>query len=124
MDESRTRITDTDHGYTDHGYTPLPPGWIGVIGEPRWAKPYGWCSHREKVIEVHVPVWIPWFLRPKFEDIIWTHEALHAWGNPGCSHPWCLGFEGPFWLEYLAMPLQLLAGLSFCDLCRSYRYPK
>lgn len=113
-------ILDDGAAMRDQGYMPLPPGWIGVIGEPRWAKPYGWCSRSQKVIEVHAPAWIPAFMRGYFERITWTHEALHAWGSRGCANVWCLGYEGATWKEYLAMPVQLLAGLRFCDVCRSY----
>lgn len=99
----------------------LPPGWVGIQGS-RWLKPYGWCDHDGMRIEVYAPKWIPpWFgLRTYFAQVIWNHEALHAWGNPGCGTWWCLGFEGRNWQEYLAMPVQLLAGLKFCDRCRGY----
>jgi hypothetical protein len=77
------------------------------------------------MIRVEPPKWIPtWFgLRDFFEVIIWNHEVLHAWGNPGCRRLWCLGYEGATWREYLAMPMQLLSGLRFCDGCMSY-YPE
>ena len=100
----------------------LPVGWTGVVSASRWRKPYGWCSHGEKLVTVIPPAWIPasWGIRYFFEKIIFNHEALHAWGSPGCSRPWCLGYEGKTWKEYLAMPLQLSAGLYFCDDCMAY----
>ena len=117
------------HSYTGYGpkvkeawameHLRLPEGWVGIHGRSSWQKPYGRCSRGEKLISVHPPKWIPpWCgLRGFFSEIIWSHEVLHAWGSPGCRHPFCLGYEGPKWTEYLAMPLQLLAGLYFCNDC-------
>jgi hypothetical protein len=123
----------------------LPPRWIGIVAPPRWWKPYGLCHWKTRMIEVYPVAWIPpWFgLRQFFSRLTWNHEALHAWGYPGCRSPWCLGYEAEskerraesetsflftlrsqlyalrFW-EYLAMPLQLLCGLHFCDYCLSW----
>lgn len=100
----------------------LPKGWVACFGKARWRKPYGWCARGAKRIDVHPPKWIPrvFGLRGWFTEVIYNHECLHAWGNPGCSSPWCLGYEGRTWQEYLAMPLQLAAGLRFCGTCKSY----
>lgn len=101
---------------------PLPSGWHGITTAPEWLKPYGWYDCAGKYILVSPPAWIPtWFgLRQYFTAVIWNHEALHAWRNPGCDSSWCLGYEGPKWKEYLAMPFQLLAGFRFCDQCMAY----
>lgn len=101
----------------------LPIGYIGVFGSSRWLKPYGWFFAKEKRIKIYPPKWIPpWFgLRGWFADrVIWNHECLHAWGSKGCGSPWCLGYEGCKLWEYLAMPVQLLAGLRFCGTCKSH----
>lgn len=100
----------------------LPELWAGHTTEPVWGKPYGWCFRSRKLIEIYPPKWIPaWFgLRDFFSRVTWNHECLHAWGNPGCSNPFCPGYEGPNWKEYLAMPLQLLNGLAFCKKCLSH----
>lgn len=101
----------------------VPRGWVGFIGSARWLKPYGLCSRKEWTISVNPPKWIPMLfgLRGWFADrTIWNHECLHAWGSRGCGSPWCLGYEGSKLKEYLAMPLQLLAGLRFCGVCKSF----
>jgi hypothetical protein len=102
----------------------LPEGWSSDDPAPRWGKPYGWHSHGDKKVNLYPPKWIPrWFgLRDFFCLTIWNHETLHAWGSPpspGCGNPFCLGYEVPMW-KYLAMPLQLLNGLLFCNKCMSY----
>lgn len=90
-----------------------------MIHGPRWFKPFGWCRMADRRIEIWPVAWAPtWFgLRDLFELVTWNHEALHAWGNKGCANVWCLGYEGPKWKEYLAMPVQLLGGLEFCPEC-------
>lgn len=105
----------------------LPQNWIAVFhSKPRWLKPFGWFTYdrvnNRGVIEVWKVAWIPtWFgLQDYFAGITYNHEALHAWGNRGCKHIWCLGFEGPNWKEYLAMPIQLFSGLRFCEECMGY----
>lgn len=102
----------------------LPPGWIAVTTAPQWAKPYGRCSKEKMCIYIYPPKWIPrWFgLRVYFEQVIWNHEALHAWGNQGCSNPFCLGYEGSKLQEYYAFIPQALAWFRFCKKCMSY-YP-
>jgi hypothetical protein len=121
-------------------YYVIPPGWTGFVLPPRWAKPFGWFDRKSRTLSVWPVAWIPtWFgLRECFTRITWAHEALHAWGNPGCGKPWCLGYEGNRRIpqndagqvsepenrsmlnEYLVMPLQLAAGLQFCDECSGW----
>ena len=100
----------------------LPGNWKVIWNKSRWTKPYGWCSKSERRIDIYPPKWIPplFGIRKYFAGIIFDHEALHAWGSPGCSSPWCLGYEGKTWKEYLAMPIQLLAGLRFCKTCKAF----
>ena len=100
-----------------------PPG-VSIIAHPdaRWTKPFGWWSAKEQKIEIWPCAWIPtWFgLREGAAALTRQHEILHAWGNPGCNHPWCLGYEGPTWKEWLVIPIQALAGFRFCKECLSH----
>jgi hypothetical protein len=99
----------------------LPTGWTVWWHSPRWWKPFGRYDKSNSLIEIWPVAWIPKFLgRDKFAEITRSHEALHAWGNPGCRKPWCLGFEGYMLFEFLFMPIQLLRGLKFCDKCKGY----
>lgn len=101
----------------------VPPGVSTVFhNRARWRKPFGYWHARDRLIEVWPCAWIPtWFgLQRKAERLTFNHEVLHAWGNPGCDRPWCLGYEGATWKEWLAMPVQLLAGFRFCGECRDY----
>lgn len=101
----------------------LPPKWIGIMAPSRWLKPFGLFHRRTRMIEVYPVAWIPpWFgLRQYFARVTWNHEVLHAWGSPGCRSLWCLGYEHKrSWMEWLAMPVQLLCGLRFCEYCLSW----